>query len=85
MICVSTLCATVCAGLADWAFVPWPMLAGGYPVPQAVARESLGWRACSVATANGADARTPDPPAWVGCWRLGHGLLQFLIPDSFNV
>lgn len=30
---------------------------------QAVVRKHLGWPACSVATANGADARMPDPPA----------------------
>lgn len=66
MIFVPMLCATVCARLADRAFVLWPTLAGDRPVSQAVAREHLGWRACSVATANGADARTPGPPAWVG-------------------
>lgn len=71
MICLPTLCTTVCARLADRAFVLWPTLAGGHPVSSAVAREHLGWRASSVASANGADARTPDPPAWVGVLVVG--------------
>jgi len=31
-------------------------------------RQRWGWRACSMATANGADERIPDPPAWERRW-----------------
>jgi len=42
----------------------WPTLAGGGFGFFHVAAWKRWWRACSVATANGADEGAPGPPTW---------------------
>jgi len=44
-----------------------------------VVRERLGWCACSVAAANGADERVPGLPAWWSAWRRQHISVEQII------
>jgi len=68
MICVLTLCTTVCARLADRAFVLWPTLAGGHPVLQAVAREHLAGMPVLLHPRMGPTPEHPVHQLEWGCW-----------------
>ncbi len=61
------LCAMVCAGLADRASVPWPLLAGGESGCAGVGSLKPWWARllCGIRE-SGADERTPVPPALGG-------------------